>query len=179
MHITQENALSPPPSAGGAGWGRRMGRSLRREWAEPQRAGGRGLVSGSYPKNWWEYIQLNFTETGDAPSLPPRLPPPSRDGADVEVRSVCLSKQGGRRGPAGAQLREHPHLRGPRGPAGRGAAGAGRRAPGGPCWRWGASGSRRCGKRSPAALCGEIKLRDELLSLNGQLMVGVDVSGAR
>lgn len=34
-------------------------------------------------------------------------------------------------------------------------------------------------KESPAARCGGIKLRDELLSLNGQLMVGVDVAGAR
>lgn len=34
-------------------------------------------------------------------------------------------------------------------------------------------------KESPAVRCGGIKLRDELLSLNGQLMVGVDVAGAR
>lgn len=34
-------------------------------------------------------------------------------------------------------------------------------------------------KQSPAAKSGRIKLRDEVLSLNGQLMVGVDVSGAR
>lgn len=34
-------------------------------------------------------------------------------------------------------------------------------------------------KESLAARCGGIKLRDELLSLNGQLMVGVDVAGAR
>lgn len=34
-------------------------------------------------------------------------------------------------------------------------------------------------KQSLAARCGGIKLRDELLSLNGQLMVGVDVAGAR
>lgn len=34
-------------------------------------------------------------------------------------------------------------------------------------------------KDSLAAHCGGIKLRDELLSLNGQLMVGVDVAGAR
>ncbi|RVE68686.1 hypothetical protein OJAV_G00095400 [Oryzias javanicus] len=33
-------------------------------------------------------------------------------------------------------------------------------------------------KRSPACCCGRIKLRDEVLSVNGQLMVGVDVSGA-
>ncbi|XP_073537467.1 PDZ domain-containing protein 2 isoform X2 [Phyllobates terribilis] len=33
-------------------------------------------------------------------------------------------------------------------------------------------------KQSPAAKSGRIKLRDEVLSLNGQLMVGVDVSGA-
>ncbi|CAH2296556.1 PDZ domain-containing 2 [Pelobates cultripes] len=34
-------------------------------------------------------------------------------------------------------------------------------------------------KQSPAARCGKMKLRDEVLSLNGQLMVGVDVCGAR
>lgn len=34
-------------------------------------------------------------------------------------------------------------------------------------------------KKSLAARSGGIKLRDELLSLNGQLMVGVDVAGAR
>uniref|UniRef100_A0A3B3BB82 PDZ domain-containing protein n=1 Tax=Oryzias melastigma TaxID=30732 RepID=A0A3B3BB82_ORYME len=33
-------------------------------------------------------------------------------------------------------------------------------------------------KRSPACCCGRIKLRDEVLSVNGQLMVGVDVNGA-
>ncbi|KAM3939253.1 PDZ domain-containing protein 2 isoform 2-T2 [Leptodactylus fuscus] len=33
-------------------------------------------------------------------------------------------------------------------------------------------------KQSPAAKSGRIKLRDEVLSLNGQLMVGVDVNGA-
>ncbi|XP_063815340.1 PDZ domain-containing protein 2 isoform X2 [Pseudophryne corroboree] len=33
-------------------------------------------------------------------------------------------------------------------------------------------------KQSPAAKSGKIKLRDEVLSLNGQLMVGVDVCGA-
>ncbi|XP_056401119.1 PDZ domain-containing protein 2 [Hyla sarda] len=33
-------------------------------------------------------------------------------------------------------------------------------------------------KQSPAATSGKIKLRDEVLSLNGQLMVGVDVGGA-
>ncbi|XP_013868743.1 PDZ domain-containing protein 2, partial [Austrofundulus limnaeus] len=33
-------------------------------------------------------------------------------------------------------------------------------------------------KKSPAAFCRKIKLRDELLSINGQLMVGVDVNGA-
>uniref|UniRef100_A0A4W3IC26 PDZ domain-containing protein n=1 Tax=Callorhinchus milii TaxID=7868 RepID=A0A4W3IC26_CALMI len=34
-------------------------------------------------------------------------------------------------------------------------------------------------KQGPAAKCGKIKIRDEVLSLNGQLMVGVDVAGAR
>lgn len=34
-------------------------------------------------------------------------------------------------------------------------------------------------KESPAARGGGVKRRDELLSLNGQLMVGVDVAGAR
>uniref|UniRef100_A0A8C5LQV9 PDZ domain-containing protein n=1 Tax=Leptobrachium leishanense TaxID=445787 RepID=A0A8C5LQV9_9ANUR len=33
-------------------------------------------------------------------------------------------------------------------------------------------------KQSPSANCGKMKLRDEVLSLNGQLMVGVDVTGA-
>ncbi|XP_029435221.1 LOW QUALITY PROTEIN: PDZ domain-containing protein 2 [Rhinatrema bivittatum] len=33
-------------------------------------------------------------------------------------------------------------------------------------------------KHSPAAKCGKLRLRDEVLSLNGQLMVGVDVCGA-
>ncbi|XP_067840985.1 PDZ domain-containing protein 2 isoform X2 [Heptranchias perlo] len=33
-------------------------------------------------------------------------------------------------------------------------------------------------KHSPAAKCEKIKIRDEVLSLNGQLMVGVDVAGA-
>lgn len=34
-------------------------------------------------------------------------------------------------------------------------------------------------KNSPAGKCGKVRLRDEILSLNGQLMVGVDISGAR
>nr|XP_020850759.1 PDZ domain-containing protein 2 isoform X3 [Phascolarctos cinereus] len=33
-------------------------------------------------------------------------------------------------------------------------------------------------KNSPAGKCGKVRLRDEILSLNGQLMVGVDVTGA-
>ncbi|XP_077203030.1 PDZ domain-containing protein 2 isoform X2 [Paroedura picta] len=33
-------------------------------------------------------------------------------------------------------------------------------------------------KNSPAGKCGKVRLRDEILSLNGQLMVGVDISGA-
>lgn len=34
-------------------------------------------------------------------------------------------------------------------------------------------------KNSPAGKCGKVRLRDEILSLNGQLMVGVDIGGAR
>ncbi|KFP04227.1 PDZ domain-containing protein 2, partial [Calypte anna] len=33
-------------------------------------------------------------------------------------------------------------------------------------------------KNSPAGKCGRVRLKDEILSLNGQLMVGVDVTGA-
>ncbi|KAJ8380445.1 hypothetical protein SKAU_G00012230 [Synaphobranchus kaupii] len=166
MPITQENALSHLPLLEC-----RLGAESAGEGAEPRREGGGPLCRAAIRK-LVEYIQLNFTE-GDGP-LPAISP---REGADAEVRSVCLSKEEGDGEEFGLSFGNIPIFGDPEG---RKKGGRRRRRKGdkGPVLDVGCIWVTEVRKRSPAARCGEIKLRDELLSLNGQLMVGVDVTGA-
>ena len=126
------------------------------------------------------YIQLNFVE-GEGEGAPVALWPPSdppREGLDVEVRAVCLKRA--ERDPAefGLSFGNIPIFGDPEGGK---KTGRRRKKKGdqGPVMEVGCIWVTEVRKRSPAARCGQIKLRDELLSLNGQLMVGVDVTGAR
>ncbi|XP_062273053.1 PDZ domain-containing protein 2 [Scomber scombrus] len=119
-----------------------------------------------------EYISFNFMEGDTAPSASPSS---CREGLDVEVHAVCLSKEEGDAAEFGLSFGNIPIF-----------GDSDRRKKGGPRRRRDQNPIMDVGciwvtevrKRSAASLCGRIKLRDELLSLNGQLMVGVDVSGA-
>ncbi|XP_037339232.2 PDZ domain-containing protein 2 isoform X1 [Pungitius pungitius] len=115
-----------------------------------------------------EYINFNFME-GD-PVLSS-----CRDGLDVEVHAVSLCKEEGGDAEFGLSFGNIPIFGDP---DGRKKGGPRRRRDQGPIMDVGCIWVTEVRKRSPAARCGGIKLRDELLSLNGQLMVGVDVSGA-
>ncbi|XP_034451574.1 PDZ domain-containing protein 2 isoform X3 [Hippoglossus hippoglossus] len=119
-----------------------------------------------------EYIKFNFMEGDTAPSASPSL---CREGLDVEVHAVFLSKDEGDTAEFGLSFGNIPIFGDP---DGRKKGGPRRRRDQGPIMDVGCIWVTEVKKRSPAARCGRIKLRDELLSLNGQLMVGVDVSGA-
>lgn len=120
-----------------------------------------------------EYIKFNFMEGDTSPS------PSStscREGLDVEVRAVFLSKEDGDTSEFGLSFGNIPIFGDP---DGKKKGGPRRRRDQGPIMDVGCIWVTEVKKRSPAARCGGVKLRDELLSMNGQLMVGVDVSGAR
>ncbi|XP_018524797.1 PDZ domain-containing protein 2 isoform X2 [Lates calcarifer] len=119
-----------------------------------------------------EYIKFNFMEGDTAPSA---SSPICREGVDVEVHAVLLSKDEGDTTEFGLSFGNIPIFGDP---DGRKKGGPRRRRDQGPVMDVGCIWVTEVKKKSPAARCGGIKLRDELLSLNGQLMVGVDVSGA-
>ncbi|XP_048099189.1 LOW QUALITY PROTEIN: PDZ domain-containing protein 2 [Alosa alosa] len=124
-----------------------------------------------------EYIQLNFLEGDEAP---PPSEPALREESEAEVRPVYLTKGDGDDGESaefGLSFGNIPIFGDP---DGRKKGGRRRRRKGdkGPVLDVGCIWVTEVKKKSPASRCGEIKLRDELLSLNGQLMVGVDVTGA-
>uniref|UniRef100_A0A673W7T2 PDZ domain-containing protein 2-like n=1 Tax=Salmo trutta TaxID=8032 RepID=A0A673W7T2_SALTR len=126
-----------------------------------------------------EYIQLNFTEEGEIQST--ALRPTTPCGAvDAEVRAVCLTKREGDEAELGLSFGNIPIFGDPEGEDRKKGGRRRRRRKGdqGPVLDVGCIWVTEVRKRSPAARCGRIKLRDELLSLNGQLMVGVDVTGA-
>lgn len=120
-----------------------------------------------------EYIKFNFTE-GDTTPLTSLSS--CKEGLDVEVHAVSLSKDEGDITEFGLSFGNIPIFGDP---DRRKKGGPRRRRDQGPIMDVGCIWVTEVKKRSPAARCGGIKLRDELLSLNGQLMVGVDVSGAR
>ncbi|XP_037833200.1 PDZ domain-containing protein 2 isoform X2 [Kryptolebias marmoratus] len=119
-----------------------------------------------------EYIKFNFTESDTVLAAPPFF---CRDGLDVEVHAVSLRKNEEDGAEFGLSFGNIPVFGNP-----------GVRKKGGPRKRRdqcsiidvGCIWVTEVKKKSPAACCRRIKLRDELLSVNGQLMVGVDVSGA-
>uniref|UniRef100_A0A3B5AEG6 PDZ domain containing 2 n=1 Tax=Stegastes partitus TaxID=144197 RepID=A0A3B5AEG6_9TELE len=119
-----------------------------------------------------EYIKFNFMEGDTAPSDSPSF---CREGLDVEVHAVSLNKDEGDTTEFGLSFGNIPIFGDP---DRRKKGGPRRRRDMGPIMDVGCIWVTEVRKRSPAARCGGIKLRDELLSLNGQLMVGVDVSGA-
>lgn len=118
-----------------------------------------------------EYIKFNFMDGDTAPSASASC----KDGLDVEVHAVSLSKDE-EDSELGLSFGNIPIFGDP---DRRKKGGPRRRREQGPIMDVGCIWVTEVRKRSPAARCGGIKLRDELLSLNGQLMVGVDVSGAR
>ncbi|XP_058855284.1 PDZ domain-containing protein 2-like isoform X1 [Acipenser ruthenus] len=119
-----------------------------------------------------EYIHLNFSDGESALQSSTQ-----GDGMELQVRAVCLSKSAGDGSEFGLSFGNIPIFGDP---DGRKKGGRRRRRKGdkGPVLDVGCIWVTEVKKQSPAARCGEIKLRDELLSLNGQLMIGVDVTGA-
>ncbi|XP_048875074.1 PDZ domain-containing protein 2 [Brienomyrus brachyistius] len=160
MPITQENSLSYLALLGG--WLEATENHAGQGGMHPCQAAVRKLV---------EYIQLNFVE-GD---MALQLVTPQED-MDMEVRAIWLHKARGDGDEFGLSFGNIPIFGDPEGRK----KGRQRRRKGdkGPVLDVGCIWVTEVKKNSPAARCGDIKLRDELLSVNGQLMVGVDVTGA-
>uniref|UniRef100_A0A8K9XPV0 PDZ domain containing 2 n=1 Tax=Oncorhynchus mykiss TaxID=8022 RepID=A0A8K9XPV0_ONCMY len=170
MPITQENALSHLPLLEDCGTVNSDGTVC------DSTSGDMSLCQASIQK-LMEYIQLNFTED-EEPNVVARPTTPC-GGVDAEVRAVSLTKREGDGAELGLSFGNIPIFGDPEG-ENRKKGGGRRRRKGdqGPVLDVGCIWVTEVRKRSPAARCGRIKLRDELLSLNGQLMVGVDVTGA-
>ncbi|XP_077456869.1 PDZ domain-containing protein 2 [Stigmatopora argus] len=119
-----------------------------------------------------EYIKFNFIEDDSASSSDLSS---DNEGSDVEVHAISIQKNEGDPSDFGLSFGNIPIFGDP---DGRKKGGPRRRRDQSPIMHVGCIWVTEVRKGSPAACCGKIKLRDELLSLNGQLMVGVDVSGA-
>ncbi|XP_075864073.1 PDZ domain-containing protein 2 isoform X2 [Microcebus murinus] len=115
-----------------------------------------------------EYIQLNFSV--DESAVPPDHSPP-----EMEICTVYLTKELGDTETVGLSFGNIPVF-GDYGEKRRG--GKKRKTHPGPVLDVGCIWVTELRKNSPAGKSGKVRLRDEILSLNGQLMVGVDVSGA-
>ncbi|KAI4889363.1 hypothetical protein NFI96_034049 [Prochilodus magdalenae] len=170
MPITQENALSHLPLL--ESWLSAHAGNHDQE-DEFKRNTGSIVLCQAAIRKLVEYIQLNFTECESPPCNGTLL----KEEVDAEVRAVCLSKADGDGPEFGLSFGNIPIFGDPEGKK----KGRRRRRKGdkGPVLDVGCIWVTEVKKKSPAARCGDIKLRDELLSLNGQLMVGVDVTGAR
>ncbi|XP_067401576.1 PDZ domain-containing protein 2-like isoform X2 [Emydura macquarii macquarii] len=117
-----------------------------------------------------EYIQLNFSV--DESELQHADP----STLDMEICTLYLTKEMGKNEALGLNFGNIPAF-GDSGEKRRG--GKKSKAHKGPVLDVGCIWVTDLKKNSPAGKCGKVQLRDEILSLNGQLMVGVDVSGAR
>uniref|UniRef100_A0A8C9VCB5 PDZ domain containing 2 n=1 Tax=Scleropages formosus TaxID=113540 RepID=A0A8C9VCB5_SCLFO len=115
------------------------------------------------------YIQLNFAEEEAGAR--------AAEVSDADVQAICLTRQEGDTADFGLSFGNIPIFGDPDGKK-KGGRRRRRKGDRGPVLEVGCIWVTEVKKNSPAARCGGIKLRDELLSLNGQLMVGVDVSGA-
>lgn len=115
-----------------------------------------------------EYIQLNLA-VDENPVAPDHSPP------EMEICTVYLTKQMGDTETVGLSFGNIPVF-GDYGEKRRG--GKKRKTHQGPVLDVGCIWVTELRKNSPAGKSGKVRLRDEILSLNGQLMVGVDVSGA-
>uniref|UniRef100_A0A671LJX0 PDZ domain-containing protein 2-like n=1 Tax=Sinocyclocheilus anshuiensis TaxID=1608454 RepID=A0A671LJX0_9TELE len=168
MPITQENALSHLPLLENWLWARQKDRD---EGNEPRTSAG-GVCQAAIRK-LVEYIQLNFAEV----ESPLYSGSQFREEIDAEVRAVYLSKSEEDGPEFGLSFGNIPIFGDPEGKK-KGVRRRRRKGDKGPVLDVGCIWVTEVRKNSPAARCGDIKLRDELLSLNGQLMVGVDVTGA-
>ncbi|KAK3538805.1 hypothetical protein QTP86_015932 [Hemibagrus guttatus] len=169
MPITQENALSHLPLL--ESW-LKVNQGKQDCEDEHGKNAGRATPCQAAVRKLVEYIQLNFTDCETRPCNGSTL----KDEADVEVRAVCLSKAEGDGTEFGLSFGNIPIFGDPEGK--KKVRRRRRKSDKGPVLDVGCIWVTEVKKKSPAARCGDIKLRDELLSLNGQLMVGVDVTGA-
>ncbi|XP_004385279.1 PDZ domain-containing protein 2 [Trichechus manatus latirostris] len=158
MPITQDNAVLHLPLL--CQW---LQNSLREGEAGPEQR----LCQAAIQK-LQEYIQLNFAV--DESTVPPDLTLP-----EMEICTVYLTKELGDTETVGLSFGNIPVF-GDYGEKRRG--GKKRKTHQGPVLDVGCIWVTELRKNSPAGKSGKVRLRDEILSLNGQLMVGVDVSGA-
>nr|XP_023689560.1 PDZ domain-containing protein 2 isoform X1 [Paramormyrops kingsleyae] len=167
MPITQENALSHLV--------------LLEHWLAEQGpeggAGDGGPLCQAAVHKLVAYIQLNFAEGGCEGEGPPAGAADAAEVADVEVHAVCLTRPPEGAEEFGLSFGNIPIFGDPEGRK-KGSRRRRRKGDKGPVLEVGCIWVTEVKKRSPAALCGDIRLRDEVLSLNGQLMVGVDDTGA-
>ncbi|XP_054880814.1 PDZ domain-containing protein 2 isoform X2 [Poeciliopsis prolifica] len=119
-----------------------------------------------------EYIKLNFMESDTALSAPGSC---CRKGLDVEVHAVSFRKNEDNTAEFGLSFGNIPVFGDP---DIRKKGSSRKKREEGPIVDVGCIWVTEVKKKSPAACCRCIKLRDELLSVNEQLMVGVNVSGA-
>lgn len=117
-----------------------------------------------------EYIQLNFSVDES------KLQPGSCGTSDTEICTMYLAQEMRKTEVLGLSFGNIPAL-GDYGEKRRG--GKKRKGHKGPVLDVGCIWVTDLKKNSPAGKCGRVRLKDEILSLNGQLMVGVDVTGAR
>ncbi|XP_007487566.1 PDZ domain-containing protein 2 isoform X1 [Monodelphis domestica] len=115
-----------------------------------------------------EYIQLNFAVDESTIVL-------DQSPLEMEICTVYLTKEMGDTDTVGLSFGNIPVF-GDYGERRRG--GKKRKTHQGPVLDVGCIWVTELKKNSPAGKCGKVRLRDEILSLNGQLMVGVDVTGA-
>ncbi|XP_073695624.1 PDZ domain-containing protein 2 [Garra rufa] len=168
MPITQENALSHLPLLESWLWARERDGD---EGNEPRKSTGSACQAAI--RKLVEYIQLNFIEI----ESPLYTSSQFREEIDAEVRAVYLNKSEEDGPEFGLSFGNIPIFGDPEGKK-KGVRRRRRKGDKGPVLDVGCIWVTEVKKNSPAARCGDIKLRDELLSLNGQLMVGVDVTGA-
>ncbi|XP_042303780.1 PDZ domain-containing protein 2 [Sceloporus undulatus] len=158
MPITPENAVLFLPIL--YQW---LQNHLRGEVEEPEQR-----LCHSAIKKLREYIQLNFPV--DEGKLHHGMSP-----VDAEICTVYLTKDPGKVESLGLSFGNIPAL-GDYGEKRR--IGKKKKGHKGPVLDVGSIWVTDLKKNSPAGKCGKVRLRDEILSLNGQLMVGVDISGA-
>ncbi|XP_053911025.1 PDZ domain-containing protein 2 isoform X3 [Cuculus canorus] len=137
----------------------------RREGAE----GAEQQLCRSAVQKLSEYIQLNFSVDES------KLQSGSCGTSDTEICTVYLAQEMRKTEVLGLSFGNIPAL-GDYGEKRRG--GKKRKGHKGPVLDVGCIWVTDLKKNSPAGKCGRVRLKDEILSLNGQLMVGVDVTGA-
>ncbi|XP_015261331.1 PREDICTED: PDZ domain-containing protein 2 [Gekko japonicus] len=158
MPITPENAVLFLPILY-----RWLQNHLKEEVEEPEQRLCRSAI-----KKLREYILLNF-------SVEEGILQHGTNPVDMEICAVYLTKDPGNAESLGLSFGNIPAL-GDYGEKRR--AGKKRKGLKGPVLDVGSIWVTDLKKNSPAGKCGKVRLRDEILSLNGQLMVGVDISGA-